>query len=219
MSPRTFGVDEAGRGPVLGPMAIAVVGLEAGAARALRRAGVCDSKAFTGAAAVARRAALAERIRDRAAYHACVLVSVEEIDRSVTLGGLNVLERRVAADLLRAARVQDRDRIVCDGARLFAQLRAEFSRLRAVDRGESAHVSVAAASILAKDARDTAFAAVRQRYEPEFGPLAGGGYPNAATTAFLMAYRRRHGHWPPETRTSWATVQDERQLALFERRR
>src|SRR5262249_10237890 len=43
---RTFGVDEAGRGPIIGPMAIAVVALDKRGAAALRRAGVADSKSF-----------------------------------------------------------------------------------------------------------------------------------------------------------------------------
>jgi hypothetical protein len=64
----TLGVDEAGRGPILGPMVVAVVALDAGAARALTRAGVCDSKAVAGKDAIARRAALAALVRARAPY-------------------------------------------------------------------------------------------------------------------------------------------------------
>ena len=93
--------------------------------------------------------------------------------------------------------------VICDGARMFAPLRSCFPRLRAVDDGESAHVAVAAASIVAKDARDRAFAVIAERYEEQFGPVRGGGYLNAATRRFLEAYEARHGRLPPEARRSW----------------
>ena len=83
--------------------------------------------------------------------------------------------------------------MICDGARMFAPLRAHYPELTAVDKGESAHVSVAAASIVAKDARDRAFAVIAERYGEEFGEIRGGGYLNAATRRFLDAFRRMGG--------------------------
>ena len=93
--------------------------------------------------------------------------------------------------------------IICDGANLFRPLQRHFPRLQAVNDGESHHVAVAAASILAKHARDAAFAEICSRYEPEFGPVAGGGYANAATRRFLTAYAQAYGGLPPEARKSW----------------
>ncbi len=81
--------------------------------------------------------------------------------------------------------------------------RSVAATLEAVNDGEAAHVSVAAASILAKHARDQAFAEIASRYHEDFGPLGGGGYLNAPTRAFLDAYARRHGGLPPEARRSW----------------
>ena len=63
--------------------------------------------------------------------------------------------------------------------------------------------ALAAASILAKHARDTAFTEICTRYHADFGPIAGGGYANAATRRFLDAYARVHGGLPPEARKSW----------------
>lgn len=199
-----FGVDEAGRGPILGPMAIAVVGLERGASIALRRRGVADSKGFgTGAAARERRAELAEHIRARAARIRVRLVSVARVDEYTFHGRLNELEREVVLELLAELDAPRDARIICDGARMFDALREHYVNLVALDRGESAHVAVAAASIVAKDARDRAFGEIADRYAPEFGPLAGGGYLNAATYRFLDAYRARFGTLPPEARKSW----------------
>lgn len=214
---RTFGVDEAGRGPIIGPMAIAVVALDKRSAAALRRAGVADSKSFGfGADACAKRAELAHKVRTRAIAWGMRLVEVEEIDMYTRRGQLNALERRVACELLRELACATDERIVCDGALLFSPLRALFPSLRAVDNGESAHVSVAAASIVAKDARDEAFAKIAARYEPDFGPITGGGYINAATRRFLDAYRARHNDLPPEARKSWGAPKLEDTLPLFD---
>ena len=79
----TLGLDEAGRGPILGPMVVAAVALDAGAARALTRAGVCDSKAVAGKDAVARRAALAALVRARAPFVALRVVEAGDIDARV----------------------------------------------------------------------------------------------------------------------------------------
>lgn len=205
---RTFGVDEAGRGPILGPMAIAVVVVCPHRAGRLTKLGVADSKRF-GAGPKARevRAELASRVKEIARGWALELVDVDRIDRYVYRGQLNALEREVARDLLEglgaSCTADSGDRIICDGARMFEPLRQRFPNLTAVNDGESAHVSVAAASIIAKHARDEAFSSIAARYEDEFGTIEGGGYLNARTRAFLDAYARRHGGLPPEARKSW----------------
>lgn len=198
----TLGIDEAGRGPILGPMVLAAVVLDTSAARALTRAGLCDSKKFgVGADARARRAAMASLIRARATFVEMEVVSAADIDRRVAKGELNVLERECAARLINAAPACKR--IVADGARMFNPLRAEFPALRAYDRGESRHAAVAAASVVAKDERDRQFARIAEEWRDEFGEILGGGYLNDATRAFLRAYIARHGDLPREARRSW----------------
>ena len=46
---------------------------------------------------------------------------------------------------------------------------------------------------------------IAAQYEPEFGPIAGGGYENAATHAFVRAYVGRYGCLPREARRSWGS--------------
>jgi ribonuclease HII len=213
---RTFGADEAGRGPILGPMVVAVVALDRGGAIALRKRGLADSKAFgAGPDAIARRAELAALVRERAVCFASRTIDVEEIDRYTFRGQLNALERMTVHDLLETIGCAPDEKIICDGAVLFSPLRTHYPNLQAVDHGEQAHASVAAASILAKDARDQAFAAIAARYEPDFGPIKGGGYLNAATRRFLDAYHERHGDLPPEARRSWGAPKDDT-LPLFD---
>ena len=73
---------------------------------------------------------------------------------------------------------------------------------------------MAAASIVAKDARDRAFAVIARRYAEEFGEIRGGGYLNAATRRFLEAYEERYGALPPEARRTWGGGKDPN-LSLF----
>jgi len=198
----TLGIDEAGRGPAIGPMVIAAVCLDTAGARALSRAGIGDSKSFgAGERARSTRAELAALVRSKARHVALEVVEPPEIDARVCLSQLNDLERERARCLIEAA--PECDRIVADGERLFSALTAQFAHLVARNRAESFHAAVAAASIVAKDRRDTLYEAICQRYEPQFGEIHGGGYVNDGTRRFLRAYAARHRDLPPEARRSW----------------
>jgi ribonuclease HII len=183
-------------------MVLAAVALDEVSQAFLARAGVRDSKAF-GANAVGRlaRTRLAALVREHAPFTSVETCEVAEVDAYVARGALNQLERERAAMLIR--RAPTCARIIADGRTLFAPLTAEFPNLEAVDRAESAHTAVAAASICAKALRDELFEAIAARYQPEFGALGGGGYVNPATLAFVTEYVRRHGKLPPEARKSW----------------
>jgi ribonuclease HII len=199
----TLGIDEAGRGPVLGPLVVAAVALRPQRAAALTRRGVCDSKLFgAGPEACERRAELAEHIHGLADFVGIEVFDHLEVDRYVSLGRLNDLERKAARSLIAAA--QPMRRMVADGLQVFGPLRHEYPQLEVFDDGESAHVSVAAASIVAKDRRDRLFAEIAARYRDEFGELRGGGYVNSATADFLRRYHERYGCFPSETRRTWA---------------
>jgi ribonuclease HII len=214
-----LGIDEAGRGPVLGPLVVAGVVLKPQAAAALTRRGVVDSKAF-GATDEGRRARaeLAVHIRRLAVDVQVEVFDHGEVDRFAERGLLNELERRAAGAIIdRCPAVK---RIVADGVKVFRLLRFRYPHLEAHDFGEQHHVSVAAASIVAKDLRDRLFEAIALRYDPEFGPIRGGGYVNEATEDFLRRYHARYRCLPAETRRSWAwkvlLELEPRPLPLFE---
>ena len=94
-------------------------------------------------------------------------------------------------------------RIVADGERLFAPIRAIHPRFDALDHGEEQHVAVAAASVVAKVRRDELWGKIAARYRPAFGAIAGGGYVNPGSRTFLRAVIERHHGIPPEARRSW----------------
>ena len=198
----TLGIDEAGRGPAIGPMVMAAVAIDSRNAAVLTRKGLCDSKTYgAGEDAHALRSELAVEIRKRAVFVATIEVEHTEIDERVMRNELNVLERELAVRLVEQA--PKCDRIIADGKRMFAALCARFDGFESHDRAEEKHASVAAASVIAKVLRDERFARIKQRYEDEFGPIAGGGYANAATRKWLRAYVERHGKLPDEARRSW----------------
>ncbi len=199
----TLGIDEAGRGPLLGPMVMAAVVLDKRAATRLRRAGVDDSKRWSGETAHSERSRLAVLVREHASYHAVANIDVRTVDEWCARGGLNRLEQMVAERLITSA--PPTERIVCDGKRLFAPLQARFPHLRAEDGADARHVAVAAASLLAKTRRDELWQLIAARYRHGFGEVCdrGGGYVNEATRAFVRAYVTRYGRMPPEARRSW----------------
>ncbi|RMG94541.1 MAG: hypothetical protein D6705_15895 [Deltaproteobacteria bacterium] len=196
-----YGLDEAGRGPVIGPMALAIVGLSRRAAHALTDRGLADSKVFGSTPAGRRaRAELAEAIFRGAAFVRCVLVPAFVVDAYTARHRLDDLEREVACELIDAARRERPGPVVCDGRRIFGPLRGRWTDVDARDRADADEPAVAAASIVAKHARDEALDAVLEPHQEAFGPIRGGGYANAATRRFLLRYLEARGTLPPHVR-------------------
>jgi ribonuclease HII len=165
------GVDEAGRGPLAGPVCAAAVILDA--ARPIE--GLADSKKLSGK----QRDQLAVVIRDRALAWAVAYAEVEEIDR------LNILQATLLAmkRAVLALHVQPQQ-VLVDG--LYCPQTGIPSE--AVVKGDSKVAAISAASILAKTARDEYMLQMHERY-PQYGFDGHKGYP---TPAHLCALRE-HG--------------------------
>ncbi|HET7765542.1 MAG TPA: ribonuclease HII [Burkholderiales bacterium] len=164
------GVDEAGRGPLAGPVFAAAVVFPPGS-RAPR--GIADSKLLS----ALRREKLAGVIRARALGWAVAWASVEEID------ALNILQ----ASLLAMRRAVESlafvpDEVLLDGP-YCPQLAAPS---RAVIDGDAKVKVISAASILAKTARDAEMRRLHERF-PQYGFDEHKGYP---TPQHLRALRR-----------------------------
>src|SRR4029079_18224136 len=127
------------------------------------------------------------------------------IDERVCRNELNVLERELATRMIDQAsdELAEIHRIIADGKRMFGALCHRYPTFESHDRAEEKHASVAAASVVAKVIRDRRFEQIRRRYEDELGPIAGGGYANAATRRWLRAYVERYGRLPDEARLTW----------------
>ncbi|MDY0021496.1 ribonuclease HII [Arenimonas caeni] len=164
------GVDEAGRGPLAGPVAVAAVILDP--TRPI--AGLGDSKALS----EARREALAPLVREYALAWHLEWVHPAEIDR------INILQATLAgmSRALRALRPAPRSALV-DGNRLPRDLPCPA---QALVKGDAREPAIMAASILAKVARDEHMRALDQRF-PGYGFALHKGYP---TPEHLEALRR-----------------------------
>lgn len=177
------GVDEAGRGPLAGPVVAAAVILDD--LQPIR--GLADSKALT----ALKRERLYDEIRARALCCSVAQASVEEIDRLNILNATMLAMRR-AVDGLRL-RPQ---RVVVDGNRVPVLPMP----VAAVVKGDAKVAAISAASILAKVTRDRLCAELHERY-PQYGFDGHKGYPTPPHLAALRA------HGPcPEHRRSYAPV-------------
>jgi ribonuclease HII len=210
-----LGIDEAGRGPVIGPLVVCGVWIPAGCQPKLHEIGVRDSKLFgSSARGQRRRAQLAEQIRGLARCVTLLCVDALEVDRRTRLGELNVLERELAEVIINAG--PPTTRIFADGERIFGSLTESYPQLEACDGADAQFPVVAAASIVAKVERDARFQQIVGDLDTSLGPIRGGGYANRATADFLQAYVARHGQLPAHVRRnwSWAVLRDiNRQLA------
>jgi len=184
------GIDEAGRGPLAGPVVAAAVILDP--ARPI--AGLNDSKKLS----EKRREVLAGLIRERALAWAVAEATVAEIDRlNILQATLLAMQRAVAGLAIRPTRA------LVDGNRC---PRLEIP-VEAVIKGDGKIASIAAASILAKTVRDAGMLALHAQY-PQYGFASHMGYPTAAHCLAL----EEHGASPVHRRSFGPVA---RQLALL----
>lgn len=165
------GVDEAGRGPIAGPVYAAAVILDA-----LKPiAGLKDSKLLT----PGRRTALAETIRADAIAWSIAFGTVEEIDRLNILQATLLAMKRAVAALI----------VIPDEAWVDGNRPPALSiPVRTIVGGDRLHPCICAASILAKTARDAEMLRLHERY-PKYGLDRHKGYPTPAHLAAI----KRHG--------------------------
>lgn len=175
----TTGVDEAGRGPLAGPVVAAAVILDP--TRPV--VGLADSKALTPAV----RRELAAALRSRALSWSIGLASPAEIDALNILQATLLAMRRAVAGLALAP-----GHVEIDGNRLprLEGLPGVVSA-EAVVRGDASRAAISAASILAKTVRDTLMEHMDTRF-PAYGFAIHKGYP----TALHLAALRAHGPSP-----------------------
>ncbi len=200
--PVICGADEAGRGPVIGPMVVAAVKVNDDSF--LKEIGVRDSKKCT----PQRRERLAKEIMENCDYEIRV-VSPEEIDDMRERMTMNELEVKVFGEVLK--------RLCSDGCEIYLDAadvdEERFGReigalldmdvsITAKHGGDDIYPVVSAASIIAKVRRDAEI----ERIKEELGDI-GSGYPSdPITQEFLRKWVKEHGDLPPHTRCSWKTA-------------
>lgn len=196
-----LGIDEAGRGSVLGPLVVAGVFMKATELSTLDTLGVTDSKDYgSSAKAQEKRSCLAEKIRS---IGKTFVVKVPSccVDRWVKSGGLNNLEIRCARYII--SKGPPLFWALADGENLFHPLTRIYSWFSAINHADQKEPLVSAASIIAKHERDLSMKGIFDSYKDTFGEPGGGGYVNKKTEIFLRSFYSSTKLLPAEVRLSW----------------
>jgi ribonuclease HII len=159
---REAGCDEAGRGPLAGPVVAAAVILPPDYSNSLLN----DSKQLT----ERRRELLRTEIEREAVAWAIAVVEPEEIDR------LNILHASTHAMCLAVKQLKEKPEfLLIDGNRFYNETDIPY---QCIVKGDAKYMSIAAASILAKTHRDEIMCQLHQQY-PLYGWDHNKGYPTA----------------------------------------
>jgi ribonuclease HII len=198
-----LGIDEAGRGCVLGPLVVCGFALRREDLPALEALGLRDSKALS----PARREELDREIRKLAGTVLLMKIPPYAVDSAVSRNGLNSLEISAMVRLIRRVKPEEAfiDALTSNPRRFGSQLSGLVAplkpRLVAENRADSKYPIVMAASILAKVARDSSIERLRRIH----GDI-GSGYPgDPKTRRFLSRYAGK-GDFPACVRRSWSTL-------------
>lgn len=208
LSTLRLGVDEAGRGAVLGPLVISSVLLESGDEEALHEMGVKDSKQMS----PERRFQLYDEILKRTIRSCSIHMSSLSIDKQRKNGfSMNQIEENHMFQLLDKYSKDPVDEVVIDAFvsrknRLFEETKRLFpnSLVRCEFHADANYGCVACASVVAKVERDRAM----QSLSEEVGVDLGTGYPHdPLSIEYIRSYVREHGKAPVIARSSWITTQ------------
>jgi len=198
------GVDDAGRGAVIGPLVIAGVLVDDKSLASLVSLGVKDSKLLS----PSRRTSLAEGILGIVKNYHIVKLPPDEIDRVVETGGklyrLNRLEARAMAEVIRHLKPEvayvDASDVSPERFKQHIAEEVPFKvQIVSEHKADKTYPVVSAASIVAKVERDRAVAELRSRY----GDLGSGYIADPKTVSFLEEWVKTYGSYPEFVRKSW----------------
>jgi ribonuclease HII len=194
------GVDEAGRGSMLGPLVVAGISISKSKVNLLKKQGVRDSKKLSPAA----RERLYQKIIQIVDDHYIVKISPRIIDKSVSNHSLNHLEAKYMAKVIPKLSPPTAfvDSCHVNSKRFGKEISKLTSntKIRSYHHADSKFITVSAASILAKVSRDRAITRLSKKHD------IGSGYPSdPKTKAFVKKSIRRNQNLT-FLRKSWKPV-------------
>lgn len=204
-----LGIDDAGRGPVIGPMVLAGCLIDEKIEKEFKKLGVKDSKQLT----TKRREFLAEIIREKAITFEVIIIHPKEIDGKNADGvNLNDIEAFACARIInKINKGFDKISVVVDCPSTNLSKWQDFLKMNIQNlsnleiscehKADRNHVSVSAASVLAKSIREKEMDSLKEKYGLEIGS----GYTSdPLTTKFLKKYIKKYDN-DGIFRKSWAT--------------
>jgi ribonuclease HII len=201
------GVDEAGRGPVLGPLVIAGITVHDDAR--LQMIGVKDSKKLT----AEKREMLAAKIQDISNAIEVVIISASDIDDMRKVMTLNEIEVHGFTKVIKKLKP---DSCFVDAADVnetrfgndIKRLLPKNTQIISKHKADDIYPVVSAASIIAKTRRDQEVRHIEQELSKRLDMPLGSGYPaDPITQHYLRTWVETYGKLPPHTRHSWKTAQ------------
>ncbi len=196
------GVDDAGRGSLLGPLVIAGVSVKKEKIRKLKSMGIRDSKKLT----PSQREKLYKKIIKFVDNYYVAKINPYTIDKSVFKHDLNNLEAKYMAKVILKLKPHISYVDSCDVnpsrfGKKISKL-ARNNRVKSYHHADNRFVIVSAASIIAKVNRDRAIKKIQKKYD------IGSGYPSdTKTVEFVKNYLLARNEIPIFLRSSWKTVQ------------
>jgi ribonuclease HII len=194
------GVDEAGRGSILGPLVVAGVSVRESKIAKLKEMGVRDSKLLTAQA----RTRLVDGIKSLADSYHIHPIDIVEIDSCVLLRGLNRLEAKAMAHVISHIKADEVYVDCCDTnpERYRQSIAAHLEKsptIHSLHHADRINIAVSAASILAKVERDSHIQKLRKKHRN-----IGSGYPSdEKTMLFIRNWVARKKCAPVFARKSW----------------
>jgi len=195
------GVDEAGRGSMLGPLVVAGITISRTKINLLKKLGVRDSKKLSPTA----REHLYKKIIKVVDDYYVVRIPPGIIDRSVSTHSLNHLEAKYMARVISKLSPSTAFVDSCDvNSKRFGKEISKLTtntKIRSYHHADSKFITVSAASILAKVSRDRAIARLAKKYD------VGSGYPSDPKTKIFVKKSIRMNQDLTFLRKSWKPVQ------------
>jgi ribonuclease HII len=204
---RVCGVDDAGRGPVIGPLVIAGVTIEEEKLDRLKMLGVKDSKQLLSSV----RTRLSKEILGVVDDYHVLEIGAQELDRIVNRAPkfqrLNLLEAKVMAQVIEKLRpelayVDSSDTRPERFKNNILDCLSFTPRIVSEHKADINYPVVSAASIMAKVHRDSKIEEIKR----EYGEIGSGYAHDLITVKFLRDYYSDHGDFPPIVRRSWKTL-------------
>ena len=195
------GVDEAGRGSMLGPLVVAGITISKSKIKLLKKLGVRDSKKLSPAA----REYLYKKIIETVDNYHVIRIPPRVIDKIVANHSLNHLEAKYMARVISKLSPSTAFVDSCDvNSKRFGKEISELTsntKIRSYHHADSKFVTVSAASILAKVSRDRAIMRLGKNHD------IGSGYPSDPKTKMFVKKSLRRNRDMPFLRKSWKPVQ------------
>ncbi len=201
------GVDEAGRGCIIGPLVVAGIVVKEANLRVLHQLGVRDSKLIS----PTKRETLFSEILQLAETHHIVKLSPSEIDRAVECKRkLHKLNRLEAQTMTHIINVLKPDEVYVDAAdvienRFKQHIKEGLTvkvKITSRHKADKLYPVVSAASIIAKVERDREIATLQEIY----GDFGSGYLGDKKTVQFLKQWIQSHSEYPSCIRKSWKTA-------------